>query len=112
GYGSTTFKKEAEERGAEPDECYLIGKELAAFPEMVLEVVHTAPLLNKLDVYAAMQVPEVWVFKDGAFSINVLDVVAKRYQLRPRSAFLPDLDFGVVASYAVREGSLAMLREF
>ena len=51
GYGSATFKKEAKERGAEPDECYLIDKELKDFPEIVLEVIHTSPLLNKLDVY-------------------------------------------------------------
>src|SRR6266511_1110616 len=69
GYGSTTFKKEANERGAEPDECYLIDKDLIDFPEIVLEVIHTAPLLNKLDVYAGFGVQEVWVFKDGAFTL-------------------------------------------
>jgi hypothetical protein len=37
GYGSTTFKKEARERGAEPDEFYLVGERLADFPEIVLE---------------------------------------------------------------------------
>ncbi len=26
GYGSTTFKKEAKQRRAEPDECYLVGR--------------------------------------------------------------------------------------
>src|SRR4051812_42795296 len=66
-YGSTTFKKEAKERGAEPDECYLIGKQLADFPEIVLEVIHTSPLLNKLAVYAGFGVAEVWMFKDGRF---------------------------------------------
>ncbi len=44
GYGSTTFKREAKERGAEPDECYLVGKKLADVPEIVLEVIHTTPL--------------------------------------------------------------------
>src|SRR6266496_1292575 len=68
GYGSTTFKKEAKERGAEPDECYLVGKELKDFPEIVLEVIHTAPLLNKLEVYAGFGIAEVWVFKDGGFT--------------------------------------------
>ena len=111
-YGSATFKKEAQDRGAEPDECYLIGKELAAFPEIALEVVHTAPLLDKLDVYAAMQVAEVWVFEKGAFSIHCLDARTNRYALQPRSALLPGLDFAILARYAVRDGSLATLREF
>jgi hypothetical protein len=53
GYGSTTFKREAKERGAEPDECYLIGKKLADYPEIVIEVVHTVPLIDKLDVVDA-----------------------------------------------------------
>src|ERR1700722_8340393 len=61
GYGSTTFRKEAKERGAEPDECYLIGKKLAGYPEIVLEVIHTSPLLDKLDVYRVFGVAEVWV---------------------------------------------------
>src|SRR5678810_1374157 len=52
GYGSTTFRKEAEDRGCEPDECYVVGKELREIPDVVLEVIHTNPLLDKLDVYA------------------------------------------------------------
>lgn len=32
GYGSTTFKSEATERGAEPDECYVVGKRLSGPP--------------------------------------------------------------------------------
>src|SRR5215212_28683 len=28
GYGSTTFRRQAKERGAEPDECYCIGRVL------------------------------------------------------------------------------------
>ena len=63
GYGSATFKHEARQRGAEPDECYLIGKKLDEFPEIVLEVINTSPLLNKLEVYSAMGVAEVWIFQ-------------------------------------------------
>ena len=59
GYGGTTFKKEAKDRGCEPDECYLVGKDLVDVPDIVLEVIHTNPLLDKLDVYAGLEVPEV-----------------------------------------------------
>jgi Uma2 family endonuclease len=112
GYGSTTFQREAKERGAEPDECYLVGKKLADFPEIVVEVVYTAPLVDKLDVYLGFGVPEVWVFRDGAFTIHVLDAMGRRYDVRPSSERLPGLDFGTVARYALREDTPQALREF
>jgi Uma2 family endonuclease len=112
GYGSTTFKAEMKERGAEPDECYLIGHDLVDFPQIALEVVHTTPLLNKLEVYKGFGVAEVWVFKDGAFTVHVLDVKTGEYTARASSVLLPDLDFAVVARYAVRRDTPQALREF
>lgn len=112
GYGSTTFKKEAMERGAEPDECYLVGKKLDEFPEIVLEVIHSAPLLNKLAVYAGFGVAEVWVFKDGKFRLYVFDRTASGYLEVERSVLIPDLDFAIIARYAVRDDTPRALREF
>jgi Uma2 family endonuclease len=112
GYGNTTFKKEVAERGAEPDECYLVGKKLADYPEIVLEVVHTTPLLNKLDVYRAFGVAEVWVFRNGAFTVHVLDAAAGRYDVRASSPRMPGLDFGVLARFVVRDDTPQALREF
>ena len=112
GYGSTTFKKEAKERGAEPDECYLVGKKLDAFPEIVLEVIHSSPLLNKLDVYAGMEIAEVWIFKDAAFRLFALDGLTKRYVEVERSGLLPTVDFATIARYVVRDDTPQALREF
>lgn len=112
GYGSTTFKREVRERGAEPDECYLIGKTLSDVPEIVLEVIHTAPLLNKLDVYAGLGIAEVWVFRDGAFSIHSLDTATGAYSTAVASAFVRGLDFAMLARYAVRADTPVALREF
>jgi Uma2 family endonuclease len=111
GYGSTTFKREAKERGAEPDECYLIGHKLVDYPEIVLEVIHTTPLLDKLEVYSAMQIAEVWVFKDGAFQIWAL-LDNGRYEPRGASRLMPGLDLSVVARYVPREDTAQALREF
>ncbi len=111
GYGSTTFKSEAVHRGAEPDECYLIGRKLSDVPDIVLEVVRTAPLLDKLAIYASLGVPEVWIFRDGAFSINGLDRSTATYASRPASVFLPDLDLGLIARLAHREDTSEALRE-
>jgi Uma2 family endonuclease len=112
GYGSTTFKSEAAQRGAEPDECYLIGKKLADVPDIVLEVIRTAPLLDKLAIYVALGVPEVWMFRDGAFSIQTLDRAFSRYTPIVASLFLPDLDFAVLARFVTREDTGHALREF
>src|SRR5687768_5284258 len=40
-YGSTTFRREAREAGAEPDECYVVGGPLREFPDIAIEVVIT-----------------------------------------------------------------------
>ena len=111
GYGSTTFRKEAKERGAEPDECYLVDKTLVDFPEIVLEVIHTSPLLNKLDVYAGFGVQEVWVFKDGAFILYGLDPATASYTQLERSRLIPALDFAMIARYALRPDTPRALRE-
>ena len=57
------------------------GKELNEFPEIVLEVIHTSPLLNKLEVYAGFGVAEVWIFKDGAFTLYALDMAGRGYRV-------------------------------
>ena len=113
GYGSATFKKEMAERGAEPDECYLIGHELRDYPHIVLEVVHSAPLLNKLEVYAPMGIQEVWIFREGAFRICEL-ASNGTYGEAPRatSKLVPGLDLTMVARYAVRSDTPRALREF
>lgn len=116
GYGSTTFKKEAKERGAEPDECYLIGKRLADYPEIVIEVIRTPPLIDKLPIYAAMKVGEVWVFSlaggEGGFTVHVLDAASSTYRIVSSSPLLPELDFTVLASFVTREDTGEALREF
>jgi len=110
GYGSTTFRKEASLRGAEPDECYLIGKKLADYPEIVLEVIHTSPLVDKLDVYRGFGIAEVWVFRDGRFTIHAL--TTSGYDVRTSSSLVPGLDFDVLATYAVRDDTPVALREY
>jgi len=100
GYGSTTFRREAKQRGAEPDECYCVGRMMTEgqFPDIVLEVIHTNPLIDKLRVYAGLGVTEVWLFRNGAFEIYRL--VGEQYDRAERSGLLPELDFGLIARLA------------
>ncbi len=91
GYGSTTFRSEAQARGLEPDECYVLGdRDVTDRPDFAIEVIHTKPLLDKLDVYAGLGVPEVWVFTGGRLLIHELQGAA--YVIVARSRFLPDID--------------------
>lgn len=50
GYGSTTFRKPAQERGLEPDECYCFGQ-LKEFPDIALEVIVSSGGIDKLSIY-------------------------------------------------------------
>ena len=100
GYGSTTFRHEAVERGAEPDECWVRGGKLLAMPDIALEVVMTSGGINKLTVYEKLGVPEVWFFEDDSFRLFALE--AGGYVGIERSRIVPELDFGVLASYAAR----------
>jgi Uma2 family endonuclease len=100
GYGSITFRREAVQRGAEPDECYCVGRAMkeAEFPDIVLEVIHTNPLLDKLRVYAGLGVSEVWLFRHGAFELYRR--AGDHYDRIERSGFLPELDLALIARLA------------
>jgi Uma2 family endonuclease len=110
GYGSTTFRKEAKERGAEPDECWTVGRQLhdEEFPDIVLEVIETAPLLNKLSVYDGFGVPEVWIYERGAFSIHRRRSTSG-YARATKSALLPALDFALIAKLAAKDDQQSAL---
>ena len=94
GFGSTTYRKRARERGLEPDECYCIGRE-KDLPDLAIEVVLTSGGVDKLAVYAGLCVPEVWFWAGGAFYVNQL--VDGEYVARERSELLPELDLARVA---------------
>jgi Uma2 family endonuclease len=74
--GSLTIKLGLEVKGAEPDEGYLLANASAIRgrreydyrtdppPDLLIEIDITSPSLNRLPVYAALGVPEVWIY-DG-----------------------------------------------
>lgn len=111
GYGSTTFRREARQRGLEPDECYVIGGPLEEAPDIALEVVVTSGGLDKLPVYAGLEVREVWLFEHGAFQLWGLRGAAYA-QLERGSELLPELDLDELARFAVRDDQDAAVREY
>ncbi len=110
GYGSTTFRREAKEQGAEPDECYVLGGPLRQFPDIALEVVLTSGGLDKLRIYQGLGVREVWFYENGAFALYSLGEAG--YELITSSKLVPELDFALLARFAARDDQHAAIREY
>lgn len=99
--GSTTFRKRAKMKGCEPDTAFYIQSEgqirgLREIdltqnppPDLVIEVDVTSPSLDKMPIYAALGVPEVWLFKGEG--VEFFKLVGEDYQKIQNSTALPDL---------------------
>src|SRR2546426_4942550 len=80
--GSTTYKRELRKKGIEPDESYYLGEESVArsktaggpdleypSPDLAVEVEITRSQLNKLSIYSALGVREVWRYMRNALRV-------------------------------------------
>ncbi|MEK7830220.1 MAG: Uma2 family endonuclease [Acidobacteriota bacterium] len=97
--GSTTFDREDLQRGFQPDSSFYIqnadrirGKlrinlSVDPPPDLVLEIDITHPSLNKLPIFAALGIPEVWRFSDDVLTILKLD--GNEYHEQVESNALP-----------------------
>ena len=99
--GSTTFRERAKSKGVEPDTCFYIQNESKSRgkmdinltndppPDLVIEVDVTSPSLNKMLIYAALGVPEVWLYKGKKVEFHKL--YGESYQEISNSLFFPKL---------------------
>ena len=83
--GSTTFRREDVERGLEPDECYWIAHadEMVGVrqwdsgnhppPDLVIEIDVASSSLNRQEIYARLQVPELWRYDGTALQALALN---------------------------------------
>lgn len=111
GYGSWTLKNALLERGLEPDECYVLGGSHKGVPELAIEVVWTRGGLNKLEIYRALGVGEVWIWeRDSGITVHLLRDGS--YAQAEKSALLPDLDLRLVERFATSENQSRGVREF
>lgn len=100
-FGSTTFRKKIKTKGVEPDKCFYIQNEPKIRgkleidlitdppPDLVIEVDVTSPSLKKLPIYAALGVPEVWLYKGETVEFYQLD--GEEYRNIEHSIALPIL---------------------
>lgn len=82
--GSTTLRRRLQERGIEADECFWIANahRMAGRrhldlrrdppPDLAIEVDVTHSSLDRLGIYAALKVPEVWRLHGDALTFHVL----------------------------------------
>lgn len=116
--GSTTFKNQLLDRGFEPDECYWLTRlEVVAnvnnidsatgpFPDLGIEVDVTNSSANRMAIYAAFQVTELWRYGQDQV-LRCFELKDGVYEERDRSRFLPGL--GMAELQAFVEGGRDLL---
>lgn len=83
-YGSMTFRRADLERALEPDQCYWIAHEAQMRgmrhwdpathppPDLVIEVEISRSVLDRIGIYAALGVPEIWRYDGEALRVEIL----------------------------------------
>ncbi|KGF71688.1 hypothetical protein DO97_16255 [Neosynechococcus sphagnicola sy1] len=120
-FGSTTFKK-LKRAGLEPDTCFYIqnaervrslmrmNMEQDPPPDLAIEADVTSK--TTLEAYAALQVPEVWLYDNGKLKINLLQNAT--YQESATSPTFPALPIVEMVprliQQAFQDGTSTMLR--
>jgi Uma2 family endonuclease len=99
---STTFRRRKKQKGLEPDNCYWIANEKKVRgkkkinlkvdppPDLALETDITHSSLDRLDIYLALGVPEVWRF-DGKRMVFLILGSKGKYSEATASATFPFL---------------------
>jgi Uma2 family endonuclease len=111
GGGTTTHKRQDLDKGAEPDKCYWLGENarcvrgkrqldlnIDPVPDLIIEVDVTRNSLDRLKIFAALGVPEVW--RSDGRSLQFLHLQADgTYQRRATSRNFPTLPVSSVARF-------------
>lgn len=98
------------EQGKEPDDSFIFGTEKKAVPDMVLEIVLTAAAINKLDFYAPLRIPEVWVWDSAGLAVFVLD--GSKYRKARKSRLLPRFDIALAGTLATSDRASQAVRAY
>jgi Uma2 family endonuclease len=124
-YGSTTYRQRKKAKGAEPDTSFYVQNasrmiarteidlEKDPPPDVVVEVDTTNESTDKFEIYAALNVPEIWRFDGENFQILVLS--DDKYRETSESLALPRLSAPILTEYlnlGKMEGQTAMLKAF
>jgi Uma2 family endonuclease len=123
---TVTFKREDLQRGLEPDNCYYVANEAVVRskreldlavdppPDLAVEVDLCGDTREKLAIYAAFGVPEVWWFDGRHLQVFVL-AADGRYQERRCGAIFPNLSLTEIEEVLAKLGTAsetALVRSF
>jgi Uma2 family endonuclease len=126
GGGSTTFRREDLERGLEPDQCYWIQNEPSIRgkqdidlsvdppPDLAIEIDISRSALDRMSIYAGLEVPEVWTFDGGSLRIHLLQAGGKYVASQTSRCFpwLPVLEMVPFLQPDEKSGDVARIRRF
>jgi Uma2 family endonuclease len=123
---STTFRQRRKQRGLEPDNCWWIASESAVRgkdridlridppPDLAIEVDITHSSLDRLAIYAALRVPEVWQHQGKTLVFYLLGQ-DYNYAASPTSRAFPGLAAADVMRFLALRGQMddnALVRQF
>jgi len=110
GVGRWTLTSKQLGMGLEPDECFVFGpRGSAKVPDLAIEVVWTERL-DKLPLYRALGVREVWVWRRSTIAVHRLR--GSRYQASRRSALLAGIDLVELAACTNEPSTSAAVKRF
>ena len=124
--GSTTFRRRKRQRGLEPDDCYWIASESLVRgkdrinlrtdppPDLALEIDITRSSLDRLAIYAALRIPEVWRLENQVVVCYLLGADG-RYAARTSSHAFPGLNPAEFSPFLALRGQMdenAIVRQF
>jgi Uma2 family endonuclease len=109
--GTTTHKRKDLDKGAEPDQCYWLGRNAQRMrgkraldlhvdpvPDLIIEVDVAHSSLDRLRIFAALGVPEVW--RSNGRTVQFLHLQADgTYERKPTSLHFPALSALSVAQF-------------
>jgi Uma2 family endonuclease len=111
GLGSMTYRRKAKKRGAEPDECYFVGKAARGkAPHIAIEVATSRSAIDKFSLYAGLGVRELWIWED--YELRIFHLVRSTYREIERSRLLPSLDLDELSSFVRRPDQAAAAKAY
>lgn len=123
--GSTTLKRKISKRGIEPDTCYYIQNELAIRsketldlendppPDLAIEIDITSSSVNKLGIYSALGVTELWRY-DGQ-NLKFYQLIEGQYVECNFSIAFPLVSVSEISRFIEQSksmGEIALLKSF
>jgi Uma2 family endonuclease len=123
--GSVTCRNEEMLRALEPDDCYWIAHEpqvrdcdeldldIDPPPDLAMEIEISRSALDRMGIYAALKVPEIWRWDRETLHVQVLGARGT-YRTVKRSKAFPFLPLKEFSAFLTRTGlsETKLLREF